>query len=80
MRLVARYGAVPGAPVTQDRAGRWYVWTVAGLVAFPPLELLTADKMQVAPGSVCATGVVERKGRKQVLVLTDGQGKAFNVY
>ena len=80
LQQLTHYGAVPGYPITQDRNGLHYVWTVKGLVSFPPLTPLTEGKVFVKPGAACSTAVVERRGRRQVVVLTDGQGAAYNPY
>ena len=80
LQQLTHYGAVPGYPITQDRNGLHYIWTAKGLLSFPPLTPLTEGKVFVRPGTVCSTAMVERRGRQQVVVLTDGGGSAFNSY
>lgn len=80
LQRLTQFGVVPGYPISQDRDGLHYVWTVKGLYSFPPLTPITEGKAYVAPGRVCSTAVVERRGRKQVIALTDGGGDAFNPY
>lgn len=80
LQQLTHYGAVPGYPITQDRNGLHYIWTAKGLLSFPPLTPLTEGKVFVKPGTACSTAVVERRGRQQVVVLTDGGGAAFNPY
>lgn len=80
LQQLTHYGAVPGYPIAQDRNGLHYVWTVKGLLSFPPLTPVTEDKVFVPPGAVCSAAVVERRGRRQAVILTDGQGTAFNSY
>lgn len=81
LQQLAAFGVVPGRPFASDKEGRTAIWTTRGVCLFggdPPFQALQTERVAVAPGTACAAALVERRGRKQVLVTTDGNGTAWN--
>lgn len=69
---VADYGMVPGHPVTHDKVGRAYFWTVRGLCRAPEFENLTDARLAVSASERCAVGVVDQGGFERVVALVKG--------
>jgi hypothetical protein len=83
LQTLAQFGVVPGRSIAADRSGRVAVWTNRGVCVFggdPLLRALQVDKVAVAPGTACHAALVERRGREQFLVTTDGGGAPWSAW
>lgn len=80
LRMLAAFGVVPGRPFATGKDKRTAIWTTRGVCVYPEFKAAQMDKVAVPPGSTCTSAVVERRGRVQHLVTTDGAGEAWNSY
>jgi len=79
---LARYGGVEGRPIARDTDGGVWVWTTRGLCAWTAERFrnLTEERVSVAPGGWCTTQVLERRGGRYLIALTDADGQPANAY
>jgi hypothetical protein len=80
LRMLAAFGVIPGKPFHSDKEGRTAIWTTRGVCTFPDFKSLQMEKVAVAPGTSCTTALVDRRGRKQFIAVTDGNGTAWNAW
>lgn len=77
---VADYGVVSGKPIYKDQEGKVTIWTKRGLAVFPPFKNVFYQKLSVAPGTSCATVIVDIKGSKYSFTMTNTGGTPYNTY
>jgi len=75
---IAQYGVPSGIPYTKDDLGNIFIWTHQGVCNAFPFENMTERKLSIPSGDVCFTKVIEQKGLRKIVVLTDGKGVADN--
>jgi len=75
---IAQYGVPSGIPYTKDDLGNIFIWTHQGVCNAFPFENMTERKLSLPSGDVCFTQVIEQKGLRKIVVLTDGKGLADN--
>jgi hypothetical protein len=80
LKMLAAFGVVPGRPFHADKTGRVAIWTRRGVCTYPEFKAAQMEKVAVAPGAHCSVAAVSRRGRKQFLVSTDGNGEAWNTW
>jgi hypothetical protein len=80
LKQLAAFGVVPGRPFQSDKEGRTAIWTTRGVCLFPDFRAMQMEKVAVAPGTSCTTALVDRRGRKQFIAVTDGNGTAWNAW
>lgn len=76
--MLADYGVVPGYPMRKSVDGQVFIHSKRGQCKAAPFTNLTQGKCSLAPGSRCSSALVDQRGIKQFLVLTDGTQTPYN--
>ena len=77
---LANYGTPFGLPIVKVSPSECRIWTNRGLCKFDGegFANLTQEVVSVPPGSGCATQVLDWSGDSYTLVMTNGEGAAYN--